>query len=271
KKHSGSDGEVAGHLQTFLPHVQAIRGVNKEISSVTQGALRDVCVPIWAAQPEGPGRDDILKRAVRRRVAAKIDLAMVSTGKPMHDWEQYIIPALGSDLLTGDLLRNITSEPKDATSYRLVLSPSCDMATGEGRKPLANILVAKCGEIAGFLKGAQLDGLTEEKLRKRLPAILTRDQCGGCIPLPELPGLVSVIPVMAASLKELELIQRESIGNASGAGINYLRVASVDSPFRERIAWAYLQVSGRPGMPESDPAAFIDSIVKATAPPKPAS
>jgi hypothetical protein len=268
KKRQGSDTEVAGHLETFMPHVQAIRGVNKEISAVTQGALRDVCLPIWAAQLESPDREDILKRATRRRVAATMDMAMVSTGKSMHDWEQYIVPAIGPDLLTGDLLHIVSRDPKDPSSYRLVLSPSCDMVTGEGRRPLTNVLVARCEDVRGFVKAAGLDTAPEKTLRDKLPGFLTRDQCGGYIALPELPGL---IPVMAACLKELELLERGIIGNSEGAGITYVRWASVDSPFRERVAWAYLQISGRPGMPECDTTAFVGSIVKAKVNTDPAS
>jgi CTP synthase len=266
KKRRGSDDEVAGYLQAFLPHVRAIRGVNKEIVAVAQGVLRDVSTPIWDAQPEGPEREEILKRAARRRVAATMDLTTISGGKPMRAWEQYVLPALGTDLLTGDLLCAAGGDSKNPANYRLVLSPSCDMVTGEGRKPLANILVARCEDTKGFLRAAGFATAPPKTLRKHLPTALTRDQCGGYIPLPELPG---IIPAMAAGLRELELIPLSTIGNVIGNGITYYRLASVDSPFRERIAWAYLQISGRPGMPEYDSIAFADSIVKATETPKP--
>jgi CTP synthase len=78
--------------------------------------------------------------------------------------------------------------------------------------------------------------------------------------LPELPGL---IPHLSLDLRDLDLIDLGQIGNRGTAGITYERVATIDSPFREQMAWAFLQIAGRPGLPDRDFSATIEGIVAA--------
>lgn len=67
---------------------------------------------------------------------------------------------------------------------------------------------------------------------------------------------------MMANLRNLQLIPIENIGKP-GEGKKFIRVASIDSPFREALSWAYLQVSGRPGLPERDLEAWSHEILEA--------
>jgi hypothetical protein len=39
-----------------------------------------------------------------------------------------------------------------------------------------------------------------------------------------------------------------------------MRVASVDSPFREQIAWAFVQIAGRPALPDRDLESWVQEI-----------
>ena len=64
---------------------------------------------------------------------------------------------------------------------------------------------------------------------------------------------------MAVYLKDLELILLERI---NGEGKTFERVASIDSPFRELVAWAYMQVACRPGLPDRDTETWSEEIVK---------
>jgi CTP synthase len=57
---------------------------------------------------------------------------------------------------------------------------------------------------------------------------------------------------MTACLRDLELIPITEIFSTEEPSPKYERVVSIDSPFREQIAWAYLQIAARPGMPERD-------------------
>jgi CTP synthase len=42
------------------------------------------------------------------------------------------------------------------------------------------------------------------------------------------------------------MIAYESIGENK----EYIKIASIDSPFREAIIWAYMQINCRPGLPD---------------------
>ena len=97
------------------------------------------------------------------------------------------------------------------------------------------------------------NGPHRDRLRK---AVLTQGFYQSVIMVPALSG---AIPPMAANLKDLQLIPIGDIGS----GKAYERVASVDSPFKETIAWAYLQIACRPGLPERDLDAWALEVVGA--------
>lgn len=85
--------------------------------------------------------------------------------------------------------------------------------------------------------------------------VLTQGYYKGMIPL---PSLERKIPSMAADLRALELIRLADIG-ASDKPL--LRIASIDSPFRELVSWAYLQIACRPGLPDRDYDSWCEDIV----------
>ena len=101
-----------------------------------------------------------------------------------------------------------------------------------------------------------LKGMRLAKLKDRLPGtVLSHGYFEAVIPFPCLEGR---IPTMAANLRDLEFIPVDDIGISEKA---FLRVASVDSPFRELIAWAYLQIACRPGLPDRDFSLWSDEII----------
>ena len=63
---------------------------------------------------------------------------------------------------------------------------------------------------------------------------------------------------MMADLRDLEIIP---IGDIGVDNKPFLRVASIDSPFREMVAWAYLHTACRPGLPDRDFKAWRDEII----------
>lgn len=258
QKGPGSDDQVARDVEHFLPHVSAIRSVIEEIGTVVQNVLKDVSPQIWKSQST-PQYDETLMRSARRRVAAMMDLKTLLTDKQMQNWEQYIVPPMTSHPLLGDLILIDQMEPTQPASYRLVLTPSCDMVSG--RQKVKQVLVARCIEISHYVRSTGLLDSKDDTKQQRLPSFLTQDQCGGCIPLPEYPD---VVPLMAADLRDLELLPIEEIAGPQSSTAKYRIVASIDSPFRERIAWAYLQLAGRPGVPDCDMQVFIDAIIRAT-------
>jgi len=90
--------------------------------------------------------------------------------------------------------------------------------------------------------------------------VLTQGFRNGIVPLPSFPGR---IPLLAASLKDLDIVAFEQIGLPETEGTAYERLASIDSPFREQIAWAFLSTVARPGMPDRDLAPWAREIANA--------
>ncbi len=72
--------------------------------------------------------------------------------------------------------------------------------------------------------------------------------------------------MMVANLGSLELLKGNQVEVATGEGSEspmegrFRRVASTDSPFREMVVWAYLRVIGRPGLPEIDVDAWLETL-----------
>ena len=98
------------------------------------------------------------------------------------------------------------------------------------------------------------------KQLKNIASGLREAQTSGLKPLPAFSDL---IPHMAISLRDLELLNLAAnrVSATSPGGNVFERVASIDSPYREQIMWAYLQVAGRPGLPERDIKSWIKSIL----------
>ena len=121
---------------------------------------------------------------------------------------------------------------------------------------MGQVLVARCAPIDEILLDINLIASTKEKrLKGGIDSFLTRGHGTFCVPL---PGLAGIVPQMAANLKCLELIELGKIENNNES--EYLRVVSIDSPFREMITWAYVQVTGRPGLPDRDIERWVEDV-----------
>lgn len=129
-----------------------------------------------------------------------------------------------------------------------MLTPSCDLVTTKDRKPkVENVLVAKCITVKQALEQANFGKLSQKDLAEKIRSeILSQGYLRSILPLPQL---AHIIPEMFADLRSLELLP---LDKSTGTIIGYKRVASLDSPFRELVSWAYLQISARPGLPDRD-------------------
>jgi len=265
KKGPGSDLAVAKLLESFVPHADALRAIAKQVDALIQHVLKDVAGFIWQAVANDRG--PILARAVRRRIAAMMDEKEISDQSHPLAWEQYISPVISTDPLMGDLLRLRGEDAKDAATYRIVLTPSCDMVTAQGCK-VEEIVAAKCLPIAAYLAAAKLPpGTKPRTIDEKLPSLLTRGHCEGIVPLPQF---ASIIPTMCASLRLLELIPLKLVGTPGSPDVKFDRVASIDSPFREQLAWCFMQVAGRPGIPDRNLELWVKDIQAALPPVQPA-
>ncbi len=259
-KGANSEQAVVQHIQEYSPHVQAIRSVQDELSGVTHAVLRDVAKHIFDTEQNDQQRRDMLVRVARRRVAARMDDALLGGGGDLRPWEQYIHPPLISHLVVGDILRVAASDPADPTAYRLVLTPTCDLVL-YGQPPKCKVetvlAVKACDPKAFATKGLNLGPTpTEKKLKEKLQSAFNDPHQSGIALLPEYPG---VVPLLAIDFRDLEVIPISDIAPNQEAGKRLIRVASIDSPFREFVSWAFLQISCRPGVPPRN----MDSVISA--------
>lgn len=251
-----SEGDVMAAISDYRPYVDLLKSAQERARRDMVRCIRDAYPPLWKRDDVSKSVDALM-RAARRRFAAMLD--ETKPRDPLLPWEQYLCPPISNDVLTGDLLREREGEPEDAGAFRVVLSPSCDMAVteGAGRAKVSRVLVARCAPFG--TSSAETMKLSLRKLRDRLPQMLNQGHLDTVLPLPRLPGR---IPVMVAEFRDLELLDYDSIGRQEEKKL-FVRVASVDSPFRELVAWAYTRVAGRPGLPVRHTKAWAEEIIAA--------
>lgn len=246
-KGPGTEQQIAAHAVAYRTHAEALHEVADNIERVTHSVLKNLAPQLFAADQNVDARRDTLVRAARRRVAAMMDEA--SGDQKLHSWEQYVFPVVTTHPLTGDILRLAEGDPKLPESFRVILTPTCDIAA----KKVTNIVVGQCTNHTEFItKGIGLAANTGKgKIKERLPAALNEAHQSGFVLLPACPGLT---PMMALNLRDVELLPLASVGQ------QYVRVATLDSPFREFLAWGFLQIGCRPGVPPRDNTSLIDAI-----------
>jgi CheY-like chemotaxis protein len=255
-KGNGTEALVVDALRSFSSSIEAVRRLRTEVDAVIHKVLRDTV---------GDGHmclDDssYLLHAGRRRIAATMDDPTIIGNRSMASWEQYLIPAIGISPLTADVLRVRDAQWDDPKAYRLILTPSCDLVAGRCESTLT---VACCEGTTRLAQKLSLS-LSPKRLAKDTETViikaLSTGVCSGFLPLPSFP---SRLPVMVANLKGLEVISWDSVGPADSTTHRFVRVASIDSPFREQVAWAYLTTAARPGMPDRELGPWAEELVNA--------
>ena len=247
--------EVLKAVKAFQPHVKALKEGAETIRKAFSRAMRDVAPDVFANFEDENKRVDIIVRAGRRRVAALMDEPLPKeTG--LASWEQYLCPPISSNPQLGDILKINDASSNDPTCYRVILTPSCDLVSSSDRKPkVTQVLVAKCCSMKEGLERIGLHSKSKNDISRHV--VLSQGFFNAIIPFPRLQ---TKIPTMAANLRNLELIPFDKIGSIDSK--EFLRIASIDSPFRELVAWAYLQVSCRPGQPERDLQSWAEEIIE---------
>ena len=243
QKGKNSDEKLRDEITKLKPCVDGINGIINEVDNALQVTLKKVAIHIVSQD----GIDEIttaIHYMGRRRLAAQMDDSSLLRPK-LHPCEQYIYPPLADYPKLGDVLRDTKADPKLSDTYRVVLTPSCDLVNQGTQSPrVKEVLCARCENPEVLFSKAQI-----ERKIKILAKALSQGYIKHYLPIPEFQG---IIPAMVANLKRLELIPFDSIRNEEGEGVKFVRVASVDSPFREQIAWAYMNIGSRPGVPDRD-------------------
>lgn len=253
KKGRGSPQKVLGALNELLPHVDALKEAERDIRQSFSNAMKDVAPYAFEVLDDTEQRNDMIKRSGRRRLAAQMD-ENSENGTKLTGLEQYLHPPISKDIRLGDILKLKEGSDDEPAVFRVVLTPSCDLVSSGGRSPkVCDVLVARCHSINNGLQLTSWKNITNNKLKDRLPGTLTQGYFESIVPFPSLKNR---IPPMVADLRDLELIPIEKINK------KFCHIASLDSPFRELIAWAYLQTAGRPGLPDRNIDAWRDEIIE---------
>lgn len=239
QKGSGSELQIENALNLFDPHVIALHEAESFVRGVFANSMRDVARYAFDEITDETGRKDAILRCGRRRVAASMD----DTGSTLRSWEVYIHPPVSASVKIGDILRMKEGSTDDPASFRIVLTPSCDMVAGRTNR-IDNVLVARCFDNNTGLQAVGMAGVKRADAVRN--GLLTTGHRDGIMPLPSLKGR---IPPLMADLKKLELLPLPDIGDETK---KYVRIASIDSPFRELVAWAYSNTACRPGLPDRD-------------------
>jgi CTP synthase len=226
-------------IKKFLPFINKRSmisdEINFDISEIYRTSYEKMIKNSKLQQSENAG-SELFTRLIKRRLAVSIDTNMDS--KPINAWEIYLYPCLGNDYLTGDILRKKRSEKKNPSSYRIILSPSCDLQ--KSREHVQNVKVACFSNIDTQYKKKDL---TVSKLRDTSPKQFLF-----------FHKLEGEFPHMLCSFKEIEVINFDDLDK------KFERVVSIDSPFRESIVWADIAINGRPGLPDRDCESWLVSI-----------
>jgi CTP synthase len=255
--------EIVQHVKDLIPDgkdiVQIRTELDGETAVSTQRVLTRLVPIIWPDIKDRATRKNRLENAARRQLGNEMESRNFMNGLPILPWEQYILPPVGKNLLTSDILHRRDGCASDASTYRVVLTPSCDMVEREGGKTnVSEVLTGVCVPIEQFDRVKPFPSPEKPDFEERCRERLSPPQQGGLTALPA----VGDIPNMAIWYKQLELIKLGDIDPVGGDTKRpYVRVLSVDSPFREQIVWAYLEIACRPGVPDRDWVTWGKAIV----------
>ena len=258
QKGKDSPRKIMDALGELRPQVEALTEAEEHVRQSFSCAMRDVAPYAFEAFTDAAQRAETIKRSGRRRLAALMD-GLSRDVTMLASWEQYLCPPVSCDIKLGDVLRKADGKCDDPSSFRVALTPSCDLVASNGRVPKVDrVLVAKCCSMRIGLDLTSLKGIKPKKLNENdrlVKTVLSHGYFEAVIPFPCLKGR---IPTMMADLRDLEIIP---IGDIGVDNKPFLRVASIDSPFREMVAWAYLHTACRPGLPDRDFISWRDEII----------
>lgn len=240
----GNERPVIDFIERVAPYVQCIREVQEE----TYKAMRRSFDFFKLAMKDGITDSNKLAALCGNRIKAYFDNENASKDMPV--WSQYVYPIMDEHISTGDIImvKGSTEQTKIQNRFFVVLSQSCDIAHSK----IKEILVAQCYDIKTLLRKRFI---AEDQYEMRTPDELKIIFNAGFIneffPLPEIEG---VIPNIAVNLKALKLIPKANLSNG------YVKIASLSSPYKERLVWAYMQNACRPGVPDLAVEEWVDSL-----------
>lgn len=203
--------------------------------------------------------EEVLDYLFSSRITQFFQKTVISQKLPA--WAQYILPPIGAQLFTGDILRYSAHDGSEEEKYAIVLTPSCDLSFA---KDDTNVLIALNADFSSIDSSFSL--ISEKKSNKynsrrnRMGSTMNTGYKDSKIYLPHIKG---ILPDLCFDLKQIALTGVTSIsfdGDLREGRVEWVRVASLCSPYRERASWAYLHTACRPGVPTLDTDSWVDEI-----------
>jgi len=261
-KGAGSEANVLEAMAKLEPYSSSISTLRNNIDGEARRTLRELTLTIAADNKlSDQDRQTMVVAMGRRRAAAYLDDQQQDVSHLPES--QYVYPTSGRAYRCADILQVSGSQAADPAAFRLVLSPSCDLQPQGTKKPrLDRILVAECVTLPKsalqLTEGANPSASSRGKLERWLSEGYAAQE--GVL---FLPGFLSIVPPMCADFRKLNVHDyvEDADGNYGVPGFD--RVVSVDSPFRERVAWAFMNTNCRPGIPGVDLSRWIDMFYPA--------
>lgn len=261
--HKGDEQDVIDLMEQWKKYILAVKNLRCELNKSLVSSIR--AVDNFMKMSEYPG-DEVVKHMLNKRITYFFDKDYVEECMPA--WVQYEYPPIQNMLLVADILR-VCSEGLDIKKpgvpeeYRVILTPSCDMARAKSGQP---ILVATCHGAKTFSDDAKLkksESISDKSAREKKDKLIRSLNTGYNYAKVALPMLPNKIPYMTIDLKSVEqiLIGEIALSEDDIQDKKYYRVASLVSPYREQIVWAHMINSCRPGMPERNMEEWAEGIM----------
>lgn len=256
----GDEQPVIDFLEQTERFVSALSSYRKDMGQALISSLNSV----EFLKNETIIEDNAIGYVLSKRTSAFFDKEF--TGELSPSWVQYLCPPVNSQLCVCDVIRKKSLETSfenlgNPEEYLLILTPSCDMVSEPGRDPkVTHALCARCFPKELF-HGCSV---SSNPSKGNVKSTISKLNLGYCNSYVAIPGFSKIIPYMTVDLKKLELVALNKIAlslQQVGENDEYVRVASIASPFREQIVWAHMQNACRPGVPDRNTELWAKEIL----------
>lgn len=256
----GDETPVIDFLQEIEAFTTALSKYRADLSNALISSLNSI--EHIKSQPNF--ENDAVSYILSKRTSAFFDDTYIGELSP--SWVQYLCPPVNNHLCVCDVIRKISQGANYQTSgspeeYAIILTPSCDMYHDENRRSkVTHVLYARCFPKEQFHRKT----LSASPSNSSINSVRTKLNAGFDENYVALPSFSNVIPYMTADFKKIDVVPIDQIASNQDSitdSSKFVRVASICSPFREQIVWAYMQSSCRPGVPQRNTELWAKEIL----------
>lgn len=258
---------VTDLLEKLNPFIISINDTRKQMSNALIESTKAIHNFIEVGTTPS---QDIVKYMLNQRTSQFFNKELFERDNPPA-WIQYEYPPVLEHFVVADILRKVSDE-MDVNSigkpeeYAIILTPTCDLARA---KETASVMITTGGESrANFCKDFYLSkdedisSVTGKSKHEDMRRLLTQGTHASKVAIPELKNK---IPYMCFNLKKVEIVLNSEIAvnefDIDAAKHKYYRIATINSPYREQLVWAYMNTACRPGVPERDYLEWAEGMI----------